>query len=158
MIFQKRVREGADNRFRILQITKVLMHKNTLTYNLGRQSLSGMFHLVHFAKWWQIFLELNSKGLYQSSGKEKESRCLVFTFSTKREIRQFHVVVVQRRRRTTKSVMHVQSCCFPPPPPPPPCKGIQDSLRFWIPRSGLRILITGFQIFFSETWIPDSNC
>ena len=40
----------------------------------------------------------------------------------------------------------------------PPCKGIQDSLRFWIPRSGLRILITGFQIFFSETWIPDSNC
>ena len=38
----------------------------------------------------------------------------------------------------------------------PPCKGIQDSLRFWIPRSGLRILITGFQIFFSETWIPDS--
>ena len=143
MIFQKRVREGADNRFRILQITKVLMsHKNILTYNLGRQSLSGMFHLVHFVKWWQIFLELNSKGLYQSSGKEKESRCLVFTFSTKREIRQFHVVVVQRRRRNVqKSVMHVQSCCFPPPPPrtpSPPCKGIQDSLD-------------------STQWTPDSN-
>ena len=142
MIFQKRVREGADNRFRILQITKVLMsHKNILTYNLGRQSLSGMFHLVHFVKWWQIFLQLNSKGLYQSSGKEKESRCLVFTFSTKREIRQFHVVVVQRRRRNVqKSVMHVQSCCFPPPPrtPSPPCKGIQDSLD-------------------STQWTPDSN-
>ena len=41
---------------------------------------------------------------------------------------------------------------------PPPCKGIQDSLRLWIPRRGLRILITGFQIFFSETWIPNSNC
>ena len=39
-------------------------------------------------------LELNSKRLYRSSGKEKESRCLVFTSSTKREIRQFHVVVV----------------------------------------------------------------
>ena len=41
--------------------------------------------------------ELNSKRLYRSSGKEKESRCLVqvFTSSTKREIRQFHVVVVR---------------------------------------------------------------
>ena len=44
------------------------------------------------------FLDLNSKGLYQSSEKEKESR-LVFTLSTKREIRQFYVVVVQRRQR-----------------------------------------------------------
>ena len=60
-----------------------------------------------------IFLELNSKGLHQSSGKEKESCCLVFPSSTKREIRHFHVVVVQRRlRNVQKSVMHVQSCCF----------------------------------------------
>ena len=60
-----------------------------------------------------IFLELNSKGQHQSSGKEKESCCLVFPSSTKREIRQFHVVVVQRRQRNVqKSVMHVQSCCF----------------------------------------------
>ena len=35
------------------------------------------------------------------------------TFSTKREIRYFHVVVVQRRQRNVpKSVMHVQSCCL----------------------------------------------
>ena len=34
----------------------------------------------------QIFLELISEGLYQNSGKEKESYCLVFTSSTKREI------------------------------------------------------------------------
>ena len=34
---------------------------------------------------------------YRSSGKEKESRYLVCTSSTKREIRQFHVVVVQWR-------------------------------------------------------------
>ena len=39
-----------------------------------------------------------------------------------------------------------------------PCKGIQDTLGFWIPRRGFRIPITGFQIFFSGTWIPDSNC
>ena len=58
-------------------------------------------------------MELNSKGLHQSSGKEKESCCLLFPSSTKREIRQFHVVVVQRRQRNVqKSVMHVQSCCF----------------------------------------------
>ena len=43
-----------------------------------------------------IFLELNSKGLYQSSGKEKESCCLVFPSLTKREIRHFHAVVVQK--------------------------------------------------------------
>ena len=56
---------------------------------------------------------LNSKGLYQSSGKENESCCLVFPSSTKREIRHFHVVLVQRRlRNEQKSVMHFQSCCF----------------------------------------------
>ena len=46
-----------------------------------------------------MFLELNTKGLYQSLGKEKEGRCFVFTSSTKREIRQFHVVVVPGRQR-----------------------------------------------------------
>ena len=61
------------------------------------QTLSRLLHLVYFVKCWQMFLELNSKGLYQSSGKEKESCCLVFPSSTKREIRHFHVVVVQRR-------------------------------------------------------------
>ena len=38
-----------------------------------------------------MFLWFNSKGLYQSSGKEKERCCLVLPSSTKREIRQFHV-------------------------------------------------------------------
>ena len=36
------------------------------------QTLSRLFHLVYFVKCWQTFLELNSKGLYQSSGKEKK--------------------------------------------------------------------------------------
>ena len=77
------------------------------------QTLSRLFQLVQFVKCWQIFLELNSKRLHQSSGKENGSRCLAFTSSTKREIRHFHVVVVQRRQRNVqKSVMHVQSCCF----------------------------------------------
>ena len=59
------------------------------------------------------FFGVDSKGLYQRSGKEKEGCCLVFPFSTKREIGHFHVVVVQRRQRNVqKSVMHVQSCFF----------------------------------------------
>ena len=61
-------------------------------------TLSRVFHHVQFVKCWRIFVELNSKGLYQSSEREKEGR-LVFASSTKREIRQFHVVVVQRRQR-----------------------------------------------------------
>ena len=37
----------------------------------------------------------------------------MFTSSTKRGIRHFHVVVVEwRHRNVQKSVMHVQSCCF----------------------------------------------
>ena len=46
------------------------------------QTLSRFSQLVQFVKCWQILLELNFKRLYQSSGKEKESRCLVFTSST----------------------------------------------------------------------------
>ena len=33
---------------------------------------------------------INSKGLYQSSGKIQESCCLGFPSATKREIRHFH--------------------------------------------------------------------
>ena len=61
----------------------------------------------------ETFFGVDSKGLYQRSGKEKESCCLVFPSSTKREIWHFHVVLVQRRQRNVqKSVMHVQSCGF----------------------------------------------
>ena len=45
-------------------------------------TLSRLFHLIHFVKYWQFFLELNSKRLHQSSGTEIESR-LVFTSSKK---------------------------------------------------------------------------
>ena len=58
-------------------------------------------------------MELNSIGLYQSSGKEKENCCFVFPSSTKPEIRHYHVIVaLPQLRNVHKSVMHVQSCCF----------------------------------------------
>ena len=36
-----------------------------------------------------------------------------------------------------------------------PCKGIQESLGFWIPQCGFRISGTGFRI--PAQWIPDSQ-
>ena len=52
------------------------------------------------------FLEADSKGLHQSSAKEKESCCFVFPSLTSREIRHFHVLVVQwRQRNVQKSLM-----------------------------------------------------
>ena len=41
------------------------------------ETLSRLYQLVQFVRCWQIFPELNSKRLHQSSGREKESRCLV---------------------------------------------------------------------------------
>ena len=38
-----------------------------------------------------------------------------------------------------------------------PCEGIKGSLGFWTPRHGFRIPGTGFQVFFSGTWIPVVN-
>ena len=59
------------------------------------QNLSRLFYLVQLVKCSQFFVEFNSKRLYRSSGKERGSPGLAFTSSTKREIRQFHVVIVQ---------------------------------------------------------------
>ena len=78
-------------------------------------------------------LELNSKRLYRSLEKEKESRCLVstssnllprshsvlpweiwvrdYTSSTKREIRPFYVVVVQWRQRNAQKKRDTRSPC-----------------------------------------------
>ena len=77
------------------------------------QTLSRLFHVVQFVKCWHFFLQINSKRLYQSSGKEKECRRLVFTSSPKRVIMHFHPVVVHRQQRNIqKSVMRVRRCCF----------------------------------------------
>ena len=48
-------------------------------------------------------VELNSRRLLGVQENEKESSCLVFTSSTKREIRQFHVVVLQWRQRRVQN-------------------------------------------------------
>ena len=56
-----------------------------------------------------IFFGVDSKGLYQSSGEENESCCLMFPSSTKREIRHFHVVVVIRRQQNVQKSVHLQS-------------------------------------------------
>ena len=57
-----------------------------------------------------FFFELSSRGLYQSSGKEKKSCCLVFPSSTgTQEARRSRAETV---KKCTKSVLHVQSCCL----------------------------------------------
>ena len=49
---------------------------------------------------------LNPKGLYLSLETEKETFCVVFTYSVKRtRSRKFHVAVVQQ---WLKNVMHMQ--------------------------------------------------
>ena len=50
------------------------------------ETLIGSFNIPSRFICGQILLELISEGLYQNSGKEKESYCLVFTSSTKRQI------------------------------------------------------------------------
>ena len=59
-----------------------------------------------------IFFELNSKGLHQSLGKERESCCLLFPSSTKRENRQFHVVVMQRWQKNVQKKSDINSLLF----------------------------------------------
>ena len=55
-----------------------------------------------------IFLEVNSKELYQSSEKEKESCCLVFPSSTKREIRHFCIRELKQQRRRRQRKRHLR--------------------------------------------------
>ena len=49
-----------------------------------------------------MLLELNSKVLYQISGKEQESCCRGLPSSAKREFRHFHVVVARRRQQNVQ--------------------------------------------------------
>ena len=83
--------------------------------------IAFLFHLVQFVKCWQIVLDLNSKRQYQSSEKDKESRFLVLTSSTKREIRAFRrsravtVKNVQKKRDARAELLFCQSIktyCF----------------------------------------------
>ena len=56
----------------------------------------------HLKSEFALLQTLSSKGLHQSSVKEKERCCLVFPSSTKHEFRHFHVVVVQGLQRNVK--------------------------------------------------------
>ena len=68
------------------------------------QTSSILFSFIWFVKRRRNYLELNPKGRYQSSEKEKENLCVLFTYSLKwaREIRKFHVAIVQRRLRNVQ--------------------------------------------------------
>ena len=120
------------------------------------QTLSHLFQLVQLVKCWQILLEQNSKRLYQSSEKEKESPCLVFMSSTQSEIRHFHVVVVQwRQRNVQKRVVHVQSCCFAKSKPLLFCRSrcLSYLLFTSVPsQSTLRGCVKSSQFWFSQNY------
>ena len=80
----------------------------------------ALFHLVQFVKHRLISLELNSKGLYQSSGKEKESHCLVFTSPTNVKLGIFTSLscndgkeMYKKAWCTCEVVYIVQSCFLP---------------------------------------------
>ena len=58
------------------------------------QTLSPLFGPAQCVKRERFFLELNSEALCPSSKREREIRRGMFTSSTKRRIRRFHVVEV----------------------------------------------------------------
>ena len=73
-----------------------------------------LFNLFNLSYVGEIFC-IESEKTVSEFRKDKETFCVVFTYSVKRahEISKFHVAVVQRwLQNVQKSVMHVQSCCF----------------------------------------------
>ena len=78
-----RSRQWFTNRELIKQLQWQWLRKRHLKSEFAlSQTLSRSFHLAQFFKCWQTLMELNSKGLYQSIGKEKESRCLILMFKS----------------------------------------------------------------------------
>ena len=63
----------------VLDVHNVLAYWLIVIVIIAVSNFIALFHLVQFIKCCQFSLELNSKRLYRCSGKEKESRCLVFT-------------------------------------------------------------------------------
>ena len=64
--------------------------------------LSWLSGLAQFVKCGRFFQELNSKGLYPGSKRERKIRRHMFTSSIKRRIRRFDVVVEQSKKCTKK--------------------------------------------------------
>ena len=74
------------------------------------RTVSNFFFIwqIMLAKFWGVESERTL-----SKFKKRKKKCVLFTYSIKREISNFHVAVVQRRQRNVeKSMMHVQSYCF----------------------------------------------
>ena len=73
------------------------------------QTLSRLFHLVHFVKCWKFLLELILKDVWKFGKRKRKSWSFVHVLHKA----YFHVVDVQwHQRNVQKSVMHVQSICF----------------------------------------------
>ena len=71
--------------------------------------------LFHSSNVGNFFLELNSKRLSQSSGKEKESHCLVFVHPQNMKLGIFRSLLCSDGKENNyvqKSMTHGQSCCF----------------------------------------------
>ena len=65
----------------------VLRKRNSISEFALLQTLSRLFQLVQFVKCWQIFLELNSKRLYQCFFFPLSYRAILFTLSEKVRVR-----------------------------------------------------------------------
>ena len=91
----------------------IAMGAKFLNDNKSKIHLKRKFALFHlFCQILAKFSGFNLRGPYLSLEKEKETFCVVFTYSIMgaREIRKFHVTVVQRRPRSLQK--SVQSCCL----------------------------------------------
>ena len=73
-------------------------------YVRSASNFHALFPSCSIRQIWRFFLELNSNRLYQSSGKEKEGRCLAFTPSTEREIRR-------RRAKMARKCTKLKAWC-----------------------------------------------
>ena len=78
------------------------------SFKKWRRADSNLIALIKFVKCWQFFLESNSKRLYRSSGKEKESS-LVFTSSTKRRSRVVMAKKCTKKRDARAELLFCQS-------------------------------------------------
>ena len=93
-LLSRELRQQGQRRLRNLHLKSEFAQPQTVSHLFPSRLIRQMLE--------NCFGRLCSKGLYQSSGKGKESRCLVFPSSTKCEFFFFHVVVMQRRQRNVQ--------------------------------------------------------
>ena len=97
--WQRQLKRNPKTEFALLQISSLLLQ------------------LFYFVKCWRYFQELNSKGLYLRSQKEKENSCHVFLSSIKREVRKISrrscAVTAKKstKKRDARAKMLFCQCC-----------------------------------------------